>query len=86
MTFFSNLRDSWNGVMSVERNPIRHLPLPTAHLVMQILAWMWSILFSLAVGSYIAFGITAVAHALVLAGVFLTIAVFNAARAHAVEA
>ena len=80
-----SLRDSWDGVMSIERNPMRHLPLPTAHLVMQILAWMWSIIFSLAVGSYIAFGITVLAHSLVLAGVFVTLAVFRMARNHAPE-
>ncbi len=78
-----SLRDSWDGVMSIERNPMRHLPLPTAHLVMQILAWMWSIIFSLAVGSYIAFGITVLAHSLVLAGVFVTLAVFRTAQGHA---
>ena len=75
-----SLRDSWDGVMSIERNPMRHLPLPTAHLAMQLLAWMWSILFSLAVGSYIAFGITVLAHSLVLADVFVTLAVFRMAR------
>ena len=55
----------------------------SAHLVMQILAWMWSIIFSLGVGSYLAFGITAVAHSLVLAGVFVTLALFQVARRHA---
>ena len=80
-----SLKDSWNSVMSVERSPVRHLPLPTAHLVMQVLAWMWSIIFSLAVGSYIAFGITMLAHSLVLAGVFVTLAVFRVARNHEPE-
>lgn len=79
------LKDSWNGVMSVEQNPMRHLPLPTAHLVMQVLAWMWSIIFSLAVGSYVAFGITMLSHALVLAGLFVTLAVFRVAGDQAAE-
>ena len=85
MNTFS-LRDPWDALMSIERNPLRHLPLSTAHLLMQILAWMWSIIFSFAVGSYLAFGITAVAHSLVLAGVFVTLAIFRVARQNKVEA
>jgi len=81
----AHLKTAWDGLMSVQRNPLRYLPLTTAHLVMQILAWMWSIIFSLAVGSYLAFGITAVAHSLVLAGVFVTLALFQVARRHAPE-
>ena len=85
MNTFS-LKDPWEAVMSIERNPMRHLPLSTAHLLMQILAWMWSIIFSFAVGSYLAFGITAVAHSLILAGIFVTLAVFRVAKKHEVEA
>ena len=85
MNTFS-LKDPWDALMSIERNPMRHLPLSTAHLLMQILAWMWSIIFSFAIGSYLAFGITAVAHSLVLAGIFVTFAVFRGARKHRVKA
>lgn len=85
MNTFS-LKDPWDALMSIERNPMRHLPLTTAHLLMQILAWMWSIIFSIAIGSYIAFGITAVAHSLVLAGIFVTFAVFKVAQKNKVEA
>ncbi len=80
-----SFKDTWDALMSIERNPMRHLELPTAHLVMQILAWMWSIIFSFAVGSYLAFGITAVAHSLVLAGIFVTFAVFRTAQRRKVE-
>lgn len=74
------LEDTLNGLMSVDRNPTRHLPLATAHLVTQILAWMWGTILSLAVGSYLAFGITAIAHSLLLFGIFVTFVVFREAR------
>jgi len=70
-------KDAWDGLMSVERNLMRHPPLTTAPLVMQIPAWVWSIIFALAVGSYLAFGISAVAQSLVRAGIFVT---FSASR------
>ncbi len=72
--------NTWDALMSIDRNPLRHMPLSTAHFLMQVLAWMWSIIFSFAVGSYLVFGLTALAHSLVLAGVFVTFAVFQVAR------
>ena len=44
---------------------------------MQVLAWMWCIIFSMWVGSVVAFGISAIAHALLIAGVFITAGVFE---------
>ena len=45
--------DSWNGVMDMDRNPLRHIPdLNTRHMVLQVLAWMWCIVFSMWVGSF----------------------------------
>ena len=39
--------DAWNGVMNYERNPLRHIPdLQVRHMVMQILAFMWSGVFA----------------------------------------
>jgi hypothetical protein len=38
-------------------------------MVMQVLAWMWCIIFSMWVGSIVAFGISALAHALLIAGI-----------------
>ena len=40
--------DAWNGVMNYERNPLRHIPdLQVRHMVMQVLAFMWSGVFAL---------------------------------------
>ena len=54
--------------------------LQTRHVMAQFLACMWCIIFSMSVGSMTVFGITAVAHALLLAGVVVTIATFKAAQ------
>ena len=49
--------------MDHKRNPLRHIQdLQVRHLVLQILAWMWCIAFSLYFGSFVVFGYTVVAH------------------------
>ena len=54
--------DSWNSVMNAERNPLRHIPdLHARHMVLQVLAWMWCIVFSFYVGSFFVFGVSAIA-------------------------
>jgi len=73
--------DSWEGVMNADVNPLRHIPdLNVRHMVMQILAWMWCIIFSMWMGSIVVFGISAIAHALLIAGVFITAGVFETAK------
>jgi hypothetical protein len=47
---------------------------------MQVLAWMWSAVFSISVGSYFVFGVTAIGHVLLIAGVFITLMVFRKAN------
>jgi len=49
-------------------------------MVMQVLAWMWCIIFGMSVGSVTVFGVSAVAHALLIAGVFITVGVFETAK------
>ena len=59
--------DSWNLIMDDRRNPLSHIPdLNTRHMVLQVLAWMWCIVFSLYFSSMWVFGFTAIAHLLVL--------------------
>ena len=73
--------DSWNVVMNSEHNPLRNIPdTNTRHLVMQLLAWMWCIIFSMSVGSIVVFGVSALAHALLIAGIFITAGVFETAK------
>ena len=62
-------------------NPLRNIPdLSVRHLVMQILAWMWCIIFSTYLGSVVAFGVSAILHALLLAGVAITVGTFEVAK------
>jgi len=49
-------------------------------MVMQMLAWMGCIIFSMSMGSTVVFGISAIAHALLIAGVFITAGVFETAK------
>tara|TARA_S200002703_G_scaffold138979_1_gene129458 strand:+ start:652 stop:936 length:285 start_codon:yes stop_codon:yes gene_type:complete len=72
---------TYNLIMDSRYNPLRHIPdLNTRHMVMQVLAWMWCIIFSMYLGSVLAFGISAVIHALLIAGVFITVGVFETAK------
>jgi hypothetical protein len=71
----------YNLIMDSKHNPLSHIPdTNTRHLVMQILAWMWCIIFGMSVGSITVFGLSAVAHALLIAGVFITAGVFETAK------
>ena len=68
-------------IMDSRHNPLRNIPdMNTRHMIMQVLAWMWCIIFSMYVGSIVAFGISAVIHALLIAGVFITAGVFETAK------
>ena len=49
-------------------------------MIMQVLAWMWCIVFSFWMGSIVVFGISALVHAILLAGVFITLGVFETAK------
>jgi hypothetical protein len=74
--------DTWNGVMNSSVNPLRHIDdLQVRHLVLQVLAWMWCIVFALLVGSWTAFGISAVAHLIFIAAIVVTVGTFATARA-----
>ena len=73
--------DSWNSVMNAERNPLRHIPdLQTRHMILQILAWMWATTFALWMGSMWAFGISTIAHLIVIAAIVVTVSTFETAK------
>tara|TARA_A100001011_G_C13842318_1_gene647504 strand:+ start:67 stop:426 length:360 start_codon:yes stop_codon:yes gene_type:complete len=73
--------DCWNGVMNHDRNPLRHIPdTNVRHMIMQVLAWMWCIAFSMYFGSMWVFGITAFAHVFILLAIVLTVATFETAK------
>ncbi|AXT27406.1 hypothetical protein D1823_12940 [Ruegeria sp. AD91A] len=81
MTNRLDVKSTWDSVMNETKNPLKNQSLPTAHLLMQMLAWMWSAIFSLMVGSYFVFGVTAAAHTMLIGGVFMTLLVFQKSEA-----
>ena len=75
------LYSAYKLIMDSKYNPLSNIQDVTIrHLVMQLLAWMWCIIFSMWVGSITVFGVSAIIHALLIAGVFITAAVFETAR------
>ena len=73
--------DSWTAVMDDKRNPLRHIPdFNTRHMIMQVLAWMWCVAFSLIVGSWTVFGVSAVGHIILLGAIAITVATFETAK------
>ena len=73
----------YNLVMDSRHNPLSNIPdTTTRHLVMQMLAWMWCVVFSMWMGSIVVFEVSASVHAILLAGVFVTVGVFESAKRH----
>ena len=73
--------DSWNSVMDYEKNPLSNIPsLPVRHMIMQVLAWMWVIAFTIATGTWAYAGINAAVHTVLITAIVLTVAVFESAK------
>ena len=67
--------------MDDKRNPLSNIPdTNTRHMVMQVLAWMWCITFAMMVGSWTAFGISAVGHIVLLGAIAVTVGTFEVAK------
>jgi len=71
------MTESWGAVMDNRRSPLRHLDLASQHYFMQVLGWMWSMVFSLSFLSIYNFGLVWLAHLLVFGGIAFTVAVFR---------
>ncbi len=67
-------------VMSPEINPLRVLPRIVRFQVMVVLAYMWSVVFSLYIGAVTLLGPSILAHTILLIGVFFTHGVFERVR------
>ena len=74
--------DCWNHIMDAQVNPLRNIPdLHVRHMIMQILAFMWSAVFAITIAdSIMAFGISAMAHVLLVAAVVITVGTFKIAE------
>ena len=64
-----------------DNTPLKHIPnLMVRHMIFQILAWMWCIIFSAALGSFVVFGISLIAHVLLISGIVITMSTFSVAK------
>jgi len=76
-----HIYDTWTLIMDSDRSPLKNISDNNArHLILQILAWMWCIVFSIFLGSYLVFGLTAIAHVLLLAAIAITVGTFDTAN------
>ena len=79
-TLYKDLSMMFSSIMTVENSPLKKLDPRIAHMVFQVLAFMWSGIFAVMIGSTIAFGISAAFHIALITGVFLTVWTFNEAE------
>ena len=77
------IKENYDLIMDSDKNPLSKVDTQVRHMVMQILAWMWSAVFGVYIAnSIMAFGISAIAHTLLIAATFITAGTFWAAEKH----
>lgn len=74
------MKKYYNLVMDADRNAFSSLPRTTKFQLMTVLAYMWSVVFSLGVGSIMVFGTSVIFHLLLIAGTFITADLFYKSR------
>ena len=68
----SFILDNWNLVMDHNKNPLRNIPsLPVRHMI---------IVFTIASGTWAYAGINAIVHTALIAGIVVTVAIFETAK------
>lgn len=74
--------NGWNGVMDYKHNPLKNIPdLQVRHMVMQVLAFMWALCFSLfIIDSIWFFGVSALGHVALIAAIVITVGTFKVAE------
>ena len=72
-------REMWDSVMTVEKSPLRNLDPMVGHMIFQCLFFIWSGIFALMVGSFMAFGISATFHVLLISAITITAITFRQA-------
>lgn len=74
-----------NLVMGNRYNPLRYLDTASQHYFIQVLAWVWSMIFLLSFLSIFQFHIMWLAHLLIIGGAFATISVFKHGESRSTE-
>ena len=78
--------NSWNLIMDHNINPLKNIPsTKSRHMIMQILAWMWCIVFSMYFGSIWVFGITTISHFLIIGAIAMTVLSFENAKKNSIN-
>ena len=73
-----DIKDKYDVIMNDKKNALKDLPFQVKFMSMQVLAWMWSAVFGIyIVESIYAFGISAIAHALLITMTVLTAIYFR---------
>ena len=72
-----SLVNAWQLIMDNRHNPLRYMDTASQHVVMQALAWMWSMVFSLSFLSIFHFGAVWMAHLLIIGAICFTVATFK---------
>ncbi len=76
----SSIVYAWNYIFDHETSPLRHIPdIGVRHMILQVLAWMWAIAFSVAIGSYTFLAASLLGHAVLIAAVVVTVATYTTA-------
>jgi len=73
------MNEAYNVIMDSRYNPLRNLPRVVSFQLMTILSYMWSVVFTISIGSYFALWPTILGHTAILVGVFFTGSVFSQA-------
>ena len=76
------IKNYYNLIMSSETNGLSDLPNMVKFQLMTLLSFMWSIVFTLMVGSYLVLGPTMLLHVLFLIGIFFTSTVYKKSKSH----
>ena len=76
-----HIYDSWNYVFSHDMSPPKNIPdVNTRHMILQVLAWMWVVAFSVWVGSWTGFLASALGHIAILAALAVTVGTYTEAQ------
>lgn len=72
---------AWRFIFDHRVSPLRHIPdIPTRHLILQILGWMWAVAFAVACGSYSGLAASLIGHACLITAVTVTVATYTVAE------
>jgi hypothetical protein len=71
---------AWNFVFNHEVSPLRNIPdVAIRHYILQVLALMWAVSFSIAIGSYTFLAWSVLGHSVLIAAAAITVATFTVA-------